>query len=391
MVYLNQLGVISALGHDKISVLNNILSGYVSGMRKYVAPVTNKEFFVGAVDGKLANIPHKHCHYRSRNNQLALTALQQMLPQIDRLKKKYANERIGIIVGSSTSGVAETEAALKYRKKYSRFPQDYFFKQHEMSSVTEFLSSYLEISGPSYVISTACSSSGKALVSARNLLEMDICDAVIVGGVDSLCELTLNGFTSLEAVSNELNNPFSINRKGINIGEAAAFFIMSKQESKIALLGVGESSDAHHMSAPDPNGRGAIRAMLASLEDAKLKPEDVDYINLHGTATILNDEMESRAINNIFGDATPASSTKPMTGHTLGAAGAIEAAICWLLLNDKSNNIVAPHLYDGYYDPELPKIQLCQSNHIEQNIQVTMSNSFAFGGSNVSLLLGKIN
>ena len=199
---------------------------------------------------------------------------------------------------------------------------------------------------------------------------------------------TLSGFASLEAVSDELTNPFSENLKGINIGEAAALFLMTAEPSEVSLLGVGESSDAHHMSAPEPSGRGAVAAMQNALQDASLSNGDIDYINLHGTGTQLNDAMESHAVAEIFGDSVPVSSTKPLTGHTLGAAGATEAGLGWLLLKNCDKHLLAPHIYDGQFDPKLSKINLCESSQSQSKIATMLSNSFAFGGNNVSVILG---
>jgi len=199
-----------------------------------------------------------------------------------------------------------------------------------------FVAEYLGLDGPAYTIATACSSSAKVFASAQRLIEAGFCDAAIVGGADTLCRMTLNGFDSLEALAKDYCNPFSRNRDGINIGEGAAMFLMSTEESAVSMLGVGESSDAYHVSAPHPEGDGAALAMMRALEAAKLTPGDIDYINLHGTATELNDAMEGRAVSKVFGDRTPCSSTKSMTGHMLGAAGANEVAALWLTLAPES-------------------------------------------------------
>jgi 3-oxoacyl-[acyl-carrier-protein] synthase-1 len=237
-------------------------------------------------------------------------------------------------------------------------------------------------------VSTACSSSAKVFASARSLIFAGVCDAVLIGGVDSLCAMTLCGFSSLEAVDPNITNPMRANRAGINIGEAAVLFMLSKGGQGVQLLGVGESSDAHHMSAPEPDGVGAEAAMRAALADAGLRPEDIDYVNLHGTGTIHNDSMESKAVARVFGLNTPCSSTKALVGHTLGAAGAIEAAFCWIALNTQGDEVpLPPHIWDGCRDPELPEIRLVESGEFGP-IRFTLSNSFAFGGSNCSVILG---
>ncbi|MCP4412695.1 MAG: beta-ketoacyl-[acyl-carrier-protein] synthase family protein [Gammaproteobacteria bacterium] len=388
-IYLNELAIINALGAGKEEVLANLLQGVSPGMADYSSPIMGKSFFVGQVLNDLPIIPEKYKSYNCRNNQLALAVIQQIEPQILEAKKRYGSTRIGIVMGSSTSGILEAEQAFKVFDDKGSFPKDYCYKKQEIGAVTEFMAKYLEIKGPAYSVLTACSSSGKVFASARGLIEMGICDLVITGGVDSLCEMTLRGFESLEAVSSETCNPFSVNRKGINIGEAAALFMMSREESPVALLGVGESSDAHHMSAPEPSGAGAQAAMRAALVDASLEPSEIDYINLHGTATQLNDAAESHAVYALFKNNTLASSTKPLTGHTLGAAGATEAGIGWLLLNKRGHYFLPANHFDGQLDPILCKINLCNSGTNVTVLNTVMSNSFAFGGNNVSVILGR--
>jgi 3-oxoacyl-[acyl-carrier-protein] synthase-1 len=221
-------------------------------------------------------------------------------------------------------------------------------------------------------------------MSAQRLLDLGVCDAVICGGVDTLCKLTLNGFSSLEAVSAQRCNPFSANRNGINIGEAAVLFLMSKTPAPVALLGSGASCDAHHISAPEPTGKGALQAMRKALASAQLAPGQIGYLNLHGTATQHNDAMESLAVAALFPGGVTCSSTKPMTGHTLGAAGALEAAFCWLSL---AEGVVPPHVWDGQADPDLPVLKWALPGDALEK-RCLMSNSFAFGGNNVSLIIG---
>ena len=388
-IYINDMGIVNALGSGKEKVLENLLNTDISGMKAFESPIKHKTFLVGEVQETLPSIPESLSSYKCRNNQLALAAVLQIEQQINILKKDYPAERFGIVMGTSTSGIAEAELALKQFHKTQTFPKNYHYKQQEIGAVAEFLANYLEIKGPAYTVSTACSSSGKVFASARGLIEMDICDVVITGGADSLCELTLSGFKSLEAISETLCNPFSVNRKGINIGEAAAVFIISKNQSDVALLGVGESSDAYHMSAPEPSGQGAKLAINLALEDAGLESSDIDYINLHGTGTQLNDSMESHAVFDVFGGSTYTSSTKALTGHTLGAAGATEIGLCWLLLTQSGNNLLPEHNFDGQLDPKLSKINYCGTNVNIPRLDTVMSNSFAFGGNNVSVILGR--
>ena len=392
--YLNALGVICALGRDKQEVTRNLFAGDCSGMRSEAGWVPERSLPVGAVAGELAAIPPELIRQRSRNNQLLLEAALQIRPDIDRAIQTYGRDRIGIVLGTSTSGIDEASESLGHYIRDQQFPADYDYQQQELGAPANFLADWLQVSGPAYVISTACTSSARALMSAQRLLDLGVCDVVLCGGVDTLCKLTLNGFSALEAVSGQRCNPFSRNRNGINIGEAAVLFLMSKQPGDgqaIALLGSGASSDAHHISAPEPSGRGAQEAMRKALNRAGLQPQQIGYLNLHGTATPHNDAMESHAVAAVFPEGVPCSSTKPMTGHTLGAAGALEAAFCWLSLSTGNReHALPPHVWDGQADPELPAL-----NWVTPATRLTstgprylMSNSFAFGGNNVSLIIG---
>ena len=221
----------------------------------------------------------------------------------------------------------------------------------------------------------------------------DVCDAVLVGGADSLSRLTVRGFQSLESISKGISNPLSVNRDGINIGEGACLTLMTHQPSAIALLGAGASSDAYHISAPDPEGRGARDAMARALSDAAIAPEQIDYINLHGTGTPLNDSMECRAIAALFGTSTPCSSTKPLIGHTLGAAGALELGLCWLAMSElNSNGYLPPHRWDEQPDPDLAPLEIVAvGSPCGTRPRICLSNSFAFGGNNASLVIGRFD
>lgn len=325
-------------------------------------------------------------HENTQTNRLLVASMQDLLPQIEDLKSRYGAHRIGIIVGTSTSGIAEGEAALvNDNNQYSTKP-GYQYKTQEMSGPARFLSRWLGLSGPCWTHSSACTSGGKAVASAERLLTMGACDAIIAAGVDSLCRMTVAGFSSLLVVTDTQCNPFSRNRNGINIGEGAASFIISKAPGPVRLAGVGESSDAYHISSPDPDGKGAEKAMRAALTHAQLNVEDIDYINLHGTATSQNDSMEAGAVNRVFGPDVPCSSTKPFTGHTLAAAGAIEALFCWLLLQ-RQDNLIPPHRWDGESDPTIATLNGLACSSSVSRPRAVLSNSFAFGGNNLSLVL----
>jgi len=392
--YLNALGLICALGRNKHEVARSLFAGDCTGMRPDASWVPERCLPVAAVPGPLAPIPDELSAHNSRNNQLLLEAALQIREDIEQAIQAYGRERIGVVLGTSTSGIDEASRGIAHYLREGQFPAEYDYRQQELSAPANFLADWLQLSGPAYVISTACTSSARALMSAQRLLDLGVCDAVLCGGVDSLCKLTLNGFSALEAVSDQRCNPFSVNRDGINIGEAAALFLMSKGANgrqPIALLGSGASSDAHHISAPEPSGRGAQQAMSKALSHAGLLPGQIGYLNLHGTATPHNDAMESLAVAALFPAGVPCSSTKPMSGHTLGAAGALEAAFCWLsLCADNSGHALPPHVWDGQPDPALPALRwVVPGERLAPTLpRRLMSNSFAFGGNNVSLIIG---
>ncbi len=386
-VYLHQLGLICALGDSTERVREALLHDQPTA-----TPLTTTDRFtpgrhlhLGLVNSPLPALDEPD---NTRTNRLLLGAWQQIQTAVDALSQSLDTLRIGVVIGTSTSGIGEGEAAVVHWHQQGSMPDNFHYASQEMANPAETLARWCGAAGPAYVISTACTSSAKALASARRLLRMGVCDLVIAGGVDSLCQLTVNGFSALESVSAAPCNPFSANRNGINIGEGAALFVLSRDPGPVRLSGVGESSDAHHISAPDPSGAGAARAMQLALRDADLDGAAIDYLNLHGTATPQNDKMESLAVAQVLGTDVPCSSTKPLTGHTLGAAGAIEAAFCWLALTDTSGQRPR-HAWDGQRDDELAPIRLVDDTDAgqQQPIQRAMSNSFAFGGNNIALIL----
>ncbi|MEE4151559.1 beta-ketoacyl-[acyl-carrier-protein] synthase family protein [Pseudomonas viridiflava] len=392
--HLNALGLICALGNGQDEVSRRLFAGDCSGMVFEDGWVAGRTLPVGAVKNALPVIPASLQSQHSRNNQLLLAAALQIEGDIRQAIDRYGASRIGVIIGTSTSGIDEASSSMVKWLREQAFPEHYDYAQQELGAPANFLASWLQLTGPAYVISTACTSSARALLSARRALDMGLCDAVLCGGVDSLCKLTLNGFSSLEAMSPQLCNPFSSNRNGINIGEAAVLFLMTREAGgnhSIALLGAGASCDAHHISAPEPTGRGARDAMQQALSNARLAPEQIGYLNLHGTATFHNDAMESLAVQAVFPNGVPCSSTKPLSGHTLGAAGALEVAFCWLSLSrDNLEHALPPHVWDGAADPSEPALQLTApgARLAAGDSRYLMSNSFAFGGNNISLIIG---
>lgn len=389
-IYLNELGVRCALGHGKAEVARHLFAGISPGMTVTSQYSPGRALMLGQVLGDLPPLASGNVTYHSRNNQLLLAALEEIRPAVHTLLAQVAPERIGVVIGTSTSGMAEAEQAMRYRQTTGAFPEHFHYGQQALGSTSAFLADALGITGPTYTVSTACSSGVKVLASAQRLIQAGICDAVLAGGVDTLCGFTIAGFSALESVSAERCNPFSANRKGINIGEAAALFLLSATPSAIRLCGVGESSDGYHISAPEPTGRGARLALQGALDQARLQAADIDYLNLHGTATPQNDAMEARVVHDLFGADLPVSGTKPLTGHTLGAAGALEAAFCWLALNaENQENRLPPHVWDGVPDPELQQLHWVQLGERASRLRYAMSSSFAFGGNNAAVILGR--
>lgn len=309
----------------------------------------------------------------------------------------FEKDEIGIVIGTTNSGIQEFEDS--ENKHYA-----------ELGNPAEFLKWYLGTKNYAASVSTACTSGTKAFSTAVKLLQNDVCKVVIAGGIDTLAAMPSYGFHALEVLSHEKSNPFSKNRDGISLGEGGALFVLTKDVKMqkcldvksitnvgricksdneiVALLGIGETSDAYHSATPDPEGVQAVRAIQLALDDAGLKAEDIDYINLHGTGTVSNDLMEANAIYKVFGDNVPASSTKPFTGHCLGAAASIEAFICYQILKGKRNLPI--HKYDNEYDENLPKINLVNSNTENKKINTCMSTSFGFGGTNAVVIMGNM-
>lgn len=385
-VYLNQLGLICPLGNDIPTVSRRLSVGDRAGLVLSDRWHPGHPSPLGQVTGQLPELPADLSAYRCRNNRLLVAAFEQLRPTFEHLARGLSRARIGVVLGTSTAGIDRGELAQRQWQQHQPAPQDYHYLQQQLGSGSDFLARYAGLEGPSLTISTACSSSARALASARALIRNDVCDLVVAGGADSLCQLTVQGFHSLNAVSKQLCNPFSIHRDGINIGEAAALFLVSRTPGPVLLAGVGASSDAHHISGPDPSGEGAVAAMQAALDDARVRPTELGYLNLHGTATPQNDSMEAKAVDRLFQPDLACSSTKALTGHCLGAAGALEAAFCWLLLKDSALPL-PPHRFDGHYDPVLPPLNLVGTTQRPRHLQYCLSNSFAFGGNNLSLLL----
>lgn len=392
MVYISALGAVNALGHDTTTISQHLAKNdnnkcYLTEKKEWL--LNNKSSWFGEVNHPLPSIPNHLTQFLTRNNQLLYAAYLQIQSEVQYAIKKYGKYRIAVIMGTSTSGIHEGDLATKHYLQTQSLPHHYFYNQQELGDPSRFLSTLLDLQGPAYTISTACTSSARAIISGKRLIEAGIVDAAIVGGADSLSRMPINGFYALESISENLCMPFSKDRNGINIGEASALFLLTKeQRGDVAILGTGESSDAHHISAPHPDGIGAEKAMRMALDCADIQASDIGYINLHGTATPLNDEAESKAVYRLFNSSlTPCSSTKHLTGHTLGAAAATELAISYLLIQ-KGLNLPKQDFSISPFDSKLDRIAIVTRDILIEK-SIIMSNSFAFGGNNTSLIIGK--
>jgi 3-oxoacyl-[acyl-carrier-protein] synthase-1 len=392
---LAALGVVNALGADTETVWRGLVAGEPSRLSWRDELIPGRRLLVGAVSDPLPEVPAALAPYACRNNAMALAALTQIEAPVRALLASRGASRVGVVVGTSTSGVADAEGAFRYQRDHGGLDPAFHYEQLEFGGLASFVAEWLGAKGPAYALSTACSSGARALASARSLLAMGLCDAVVAGAADTLCGLTSNGFGALQAIGEGVTNPCSKNRNGLTLGEGAAMFLLLPEPGGIQLTGVGESSEAHHMSAPEPSGAGAEAAMRGALADAGLAPDGIAYLNLHGTGTPLNDAMECQAVERVFGLSLPVSSTKPLVGHTLGAAGALEAAFCWLMLAQSNGGLLElpPHCFDGERDPELPAVRLVGKGESVRpgGALRVMTNSFGFGGNNCTLVLERVS
>lgn len=390
---LAALGQVSALGRGNAESTQRLFAARQGELALRDDLVPQRRLRFAAVSGPLPEIPQRLARYACRNNQLALAALEQIGAQLEAALGRFGRARVGVVVGTSTSGVSDAEAAIAERERSGQLARSFHYSQLEFGGLAGFLAEASGARGPAYTLSTACSSGARALASARSLLALGLSDAVICGAADSLCGLTANGFAALGALSADVCNPCSKNRDGLTLGEGAALFLATREPGGIQLAGVGESSEAHHISAPDPEGRGAEAAMRGALSDAGVAAGEIDYLSLHGTGTPQNDPMECAAVDRVLGRRVPCSSTKPLTGHALGAAGALEAAICWLALAARAGDALPlpPHWFDGQRDPALAPLHLAlagESASVGARAHA-MTNSFGFGGNNCTLILAR--
>jgi 3-oxoacyl-[acyl-carrier-protein] synthase-1 len=393
-LHLSAYTLASPLGAGVSATLAALRAGQ-SGLAHCDFLDVDLDTYVGRVSG-LEDRPVRAdlAAYDCRNNRLAQLGLEQdnFTGAVAAARQRYGRERIGVFLGTSTSGILDTELAYRQRDpETGALPESFCYEgSHSCYSVAGYVQRALDLAGPAMVVSTACSSSAKVFGSAARMIQAGLCDAAIVGGVDSLCLTTLYGFNSLGLVSSRPCRPYDASRDGISIGEAAGFVLLEKaapniDPDSVMLLGVGESSDAYHMSTPHPEGAGARLAIQAALHAAGLTPGDIDYINLHGTGTKSNDAAEDQAVFNVFGGNTPCSSTKGATGHMLGAAGVSEAIISALCLQ---HGFMPGGLNTEHIDPALKSAYLLKNK--QQKVNFVLSNSFGFGGNNCSLVLGRV-
>jgi 3-oxoacyl-[acyl-carrier-protein] synthase-1 len=389
-LHISQLSVISSIGAGLQPTLEALKAGR-SGLRA--------RHFAGAFDTWVGEVAAADASplagalaaFECRNNRLAALALAQdgFADAVAACREKYGAGRIGVFLGTSTSGIEESELAYRRRDKATgALPPDFchYAETHNTFSVARFVAQALDLRGPAIAISAACATTAKAFGNASRMIAAGVCDAAIVGGADSLCATTLYGFRSLGLMSSTPCRPFDVARNGISIGEAAAFAIVEKPPGNlpsdaVLLRGVGESNDAYHMSTPEPNGAGARLAMERALASAGLTARDIDYVNLHGTATPTGDAAEDRAVVGLFGRDTPCSSTKGLTGHTLGVSGIVESIISILAIRHR---FMPGSALTRELDPEFESRYLLTSR--DARIDRVMSNSFGFGGSNCSLI-----
>jgi 3-oxoacyl-[acyl-carrier-protein] synthase-1 len=393
VIAISSYTVTSAAGVG-LNAMHDSIADSTSGLRRNDLPGCDLKTWIGRVPSVEATCLPPHLeHLQSRNNQLAWLGLQQdgFLGVLDQLIDRIGVDRIGVVMGTSTSSIGRTEEGYARLEHSVLMPKP--FRQpevHNLHSTGLFVALATGLTGPSMTISTACSSSAKVFASAARWIQHGLVDAVLVGGVDSLCLSILYGFNSLELVSSNPCRPFDLRRDGISIGEAAGFAILVREDlapkARFTLLGYGESSDAYHMSHPHPEGKGAILAIDQALERSWLTAKDIDYINLHGTASVANDLVETCALAQRFPSRVLASSTKGWTGHTLGAAGVLEAIITLEAMN---RDLIPGTLNCEQPDPEF-RFPILRSN-VTKSIRNAMTNSFGFGGNNATLIFGRIN
>lgn len=386
---LLDFGVINSISKNKEELYNNYFLNIPNGLKENLE--YNKKFYLGKIENNFFDF-ELETPYNNKINKMALHSVNQLKPIIDEAKKIYGKNRIGVIVGTCENGSDETK---DFILNGSVIEEKRILIMQSLNICCDFIKKYFDVNGISFTISTACTSSANAIISADELIKSDIIDVAIVGGADVVTDTVVYGFDSLDIVDYNKINSFSKNRNGINLGEGAAFFILAKEnfiDSKDAVIlkGYESNSDSHHITSPDTEAKSTSKCINNALKKSNLKIDDIDYINLHGTGTILNDIMESETINKVGAENIYCSSSKTAFGHTIGAAGSMELGICYLALSSVNKDKIIPrHFYDGEYDNNLKKINLATEKIYAEKLNNCMSVSFGFGGSNTCLIIGK--
>lgn len=373
-IFVEDYAVLCALGANRRDVAANLFATMPAKVSGNVQLNDGRTVPAGRVDVRGGE-------GETRTNRILAQCYAPMAARTADVVARYGAARVGVVLGTSTSGIGEGGEAIGFWLKHGRLPEGFRMAPQRLGDTARFAAKLSGAEGPCYVVSTACTSGARAMAAGARLIQAGLCDAVLCGGADALCDLTLNGFAALEALSGTICNPMSANRDGLNIGEGAALFLLTREESATRLAGWAGSADGHHMSAPDPSGAGAETAIRKAL--AMAGAASADFVHLHGTATPLNDAMEAQVVARLFGLDTPCASTKPLTGHTLGAAGAVQAALCLLAMEQGR---LPPHVWDGARDPALPHIRLAEVGE-SAALCTIVSASYAFGGNNAALIL----
>lgn len=379
-IYIEAFGLACALGPDAASISRNLFAVGPPSAPPREFLIDGRDVPVGRLSFELQSRAGE-----TRTNCLLAHCFAQIAQEVAAARARFGAQRLAIVLGACTTGIAEAGEAMAYRNARGDWPGGFKLQAQQLDDGAWFLANLAKIEGPTYSISTACTSGARALAAGARLLRAGLCDAVLCGGADSLSPLTLNGFAALESLSQSACNPMSAHRDGIHIGEAGALFLLTRAPCPYRLSGWGESADSYHISAPDPSGAGAERALRGALAKAGLTQKDIGFVHMHGTATRLNDAMEAAVLHRVFGEDLPSASTKPLTGHTLGTAGALQAAFCIMSLQERR---LPPHHWDGVRDPDLPSIRLVGSAESWAGHHA-LSASYAFGGNNCALVISR--
>ena len=384
-IFLHCPTCVSALGLGLEETARALLSQKAMPLDRYEG-ISGAETVSYGIVKQCPDIDAPADYLLTRTNRLIRLCLDAT-PAIGQYLKHFDADRIAVVLGASTSGMREIELGIEACQKTGELPAEFSADALNLCDPAVFVADALGVRGPVFTVSNACASGAMALQTAAEMIRAEMVDAVVTGGIDGFSQFTTHGFTSLGAMSDEQCSPFAENRHGINLGEGGALLVLSKEPSEVKLAGWASSCDAHHASAPEPEGFQASQAMLKALEKAELAPKEIDFVSAHGTATVLNDAMESKAIARVFGSGTPVASLKGLTGHTLAGAGALQAAFAWIVLAMNPEGKLPVNAMTAGKDPTLAQIDLVtEPRKLNRAIKAVMGNAFAFGGSNSVLI-----